>query len=166
MRIALDTSVAIYSQPIGHSAEHAEQLRDATSLLALAEPGTAPKPSKGALHAFAIAMPTLSELLVKIPPGKRAEVADLLAAGFELLEFDRGAAVEAAAMFAHRPKGPRQVVKVDMQIVACALRWGVDGFCTYDPDQADRMRRAAPTLKIGPPSVFLEGTPVPLFPGR
>lgn len=169
MRVVLDTSVVIYAIPIVAPAGQEHEATEARELLNLAEaePEGSRRPARPSTSAFtfALAMPTLAELLVRVSAPKRAEVADVLASMFEVIEFDRQAAIVAAGLLAHRPKGPRKVVIFDVQIVACALRTQADGFCTFDPVQANTARRAAPTLLVGPPAVFLTGRSPPLFTG-
>ncbi len=151
MRILVDTSVAVFAIPYGRAGSTPEaHAADAEQLFA-----------RGHEHVFLLATPTLAELLVRVPAEKRRDVASILGSIFTIVEFDRLAAVEAAALLVRPlPPGQRNIVRFDLQIVACGVRAGADGLCTTDDDQ---IRIGATRMKAGYPSTFLTGVQPPLF---
>ncbi len=84
--------------------------------------------------------------------------------GFDVLAFDYDAALVAAELWAHVVGGkrgqrlkPRPCLKLDTEIVACAIRHGVMGLCSVDGQVPTIASRVKHTVKVGPPEDFLKG---------
>lgn len=150
MRVGLDTSVLYYVLRRSPSAGQEESAQEVTDLLSLSSQ-----------YEFVITMPTIAEVLVPIPADKRRAMVGELERMFRVYAFDAEAAVIAAELWAGRVRasGPneRQIVKVDLQIAATVLRWGVKAFCSYDEQQRKRVHAVAQNVQVGAPLAFLPG---------
>lgn len=148
--LVLDTSVVMHV--LGDSAPRGQeqQAADAVHLLSLTDQ-----------YVFAITTPTVAELLVHVRDESRLAVVGELERSFQVYAFDTAAAVIAARLWNGRLKGKnagdRQVVKVDLQIAATAIRWDAKAFCTFEDQQKKRIQAVAPSVTAGAPIVFLPG---------
>lgn len=87
----------------------------------------------------------------------RRQAADILAKMFEILDLDKDAAVvvgDIALAGIRGRRGTRQQVKVDVEIVACAIRWNAEGICFLDGDHDGIVARSGIGLRTGRPSDF------------
>jgi len=148
--LVIDTSVAIYLLTPEPKQGQERRWQTAQQLLRV------PKED------WILAMPTpvVGEILAGFPSEKQARAAQILAETFEILTLDfRAAEVVgrlAVASIRHRKKSAsRQAVKIDVEIVACAVRWGAGGVCFLDGDHDRIATRASAELLTGPPTTFL-----------
>lgn len=148
-RLVLDTSVALYLLQTTAPVDQEERWRQAQRLVSLPE------------REWTLCLPTpaLAEVLAGVSADRRDAALDLLSKMFEIVVFDRDAAVVAADLVNPALRGPRtaskQQIKVDVEILACAIRWKADGICAYDGDHEAILARAHGRLKAGPPERFL-----------
>ena len=104
--------------------------------------------------------PALGEVLAGVPAEKPAPAMLRLQRRFQMLVLDVDSARVVADLASKGVRGrapelSRQRVKVDVEIVACALRWGARGLCVLDGDHAGILARNKVTsLRCGTPSVF------------
>lgn len=147
-RLLLDTSVLIFAlqqAPTNDDPTADQRWRDVQQLL-----------GEASTFKFLIATPTVAEVLALVRSADRSNAVKELSAAYLLVAFDLKAAEIAGSMWRFRPPtGGRQVIKVDIQIGACAVRAKAYGFCTYDKEQAERVRHLAPTMAVGPPGDFI-----------
>ena len=113
-----------------------------------------------------IPTPTLGEILAVVPAGGRAAALAAIEEmeSVRIVSYDALAAVAAADLFA-KPKGgsrsrPWQHVKIDLQVVACAVRYDAGGICALDGDHAGIARRSPHPLIVGAPARFLAQVPL------
>ena len=110
-----------------------------------------------------IPTPALAESLSWVPKERReaAERALLQLPGVSVVSFDQRAAVTAAGLGSVKLKDrSHQKIKVDLQIFACALRYGAEGLCTADDDLVRVAGAAEVTLRVGPPTLFVPQLPL------
>lgn len=152
--LALDTSVAVHfvlpAPATGQEAEHAAAMRVITELSSQFD--------------FALPAPALGEVLAFMPADKRQVTMDKLTKAFTILALDAEAAVyvgDIARQSLKARSAAKQAVKVDIEVVACCLRWGAAGVCSADADfvkivgVASAAGRAKPAFMVGPPDRFL-----------
>lgn len=163
IRAALDTSVALHlmlPQPYPGQEQEWEQAHELTRLRKQVE--------------FYLPTATLGELLVAVEEGKRQAVSDHLLDQFPPLTYDPAAAIEAARLWAalHRTRRrikllpPRECIKTDLIIAACAVCGGMDLLCTTDEAFAAALRSVDPPLRIEPPARVVGQLAMPLPPPR
>jgi len=109
-----------------------------------------------------LAMPTpvVGEILSGFPFGNQKRAAEVISQTFKILNLDFEAAevVGKLALSALKNRGkntPRQAVKVDVEIVACAIRWNAGGLCFLDGDHQRIVEKSGQDLEVGAPSKFL-----------
>lgn len=110
-----------------------------------------------------IPTPALAEALSWVPAERReaAERALVSLPGVAVVSFDQRAAMTAAGLGSVKLKDrSHQKIKVDLQILACALRYGAEGLCTADDDHARVAKTAQVALKVGPPTLFVPQLPL------
>lgn len=119
---------------------------------------------------WALPAPVVGELLAAVPKALRPKTQRAIEEGFDVLSFDYEAALVAAELWAavvqdirgkRNPK-PRPCLKLDTEIVACAIRHGVMGLCSVDTKVATTASRVKHGVKVGEPEVFLVGVTVDL----
>ncbi|MFH1465053.1 MAG: hypothetical protein ABIO70_11770 [Pseudomonadota bacterium] len=155
-RLVVDTSVAVYlllADPPRGQEERWEQARDLRRI-------------EANRWSLCLAAPALGEVLAGVPKAKREQAADILCRMFEILDLDKDAALVVGdiALEGIRGRGAtsRQAVKVDIEIVACAVRWKAGGVCFFDGDHDRIVKRAGLALVTGGPATFTP-TQQPLF---
>ena len=158
-RLVVDTSVATYllvsEPPPGQEAKWEEALE--LSLINTDE------------WRLCLATPALGEVLAGVPKSKRKQAAEILCRMFEILDLDKDAAIVVGDIalegIRDRKKANRQAVKIDVEIIACAVRWDAGGVCFFDGDHERIINRVGLDLQAGSPTSF---TPPqqPLFNGR
>lgn len=114
------------------------------------------------LQDWEICIPSLAlgEVLVWIPREKRIEASKRIQEMFRVLDFDAEAgqfmgSMVGAALKWPRDNRPRQGVKFDVAIVACAVRHGAAGICVYDGHHKAIATEHRLPLQVGPPIDFL-----------
>lgn len=93
-----------------------------------------------------------------VPQKRQEEAAAILCRMFEVLDYDKDAALVAGrialAAIRGRAKSNKQAVKIDVEIVACAKRWGAVGLCATDGDHARIVEAGCLSLEVGGPLKF------------
>ena len=147
-RLVVDTSIAMYlllSEPPKGQAEKWERARELARVDA--DDWT-----------MCLATPALGEVLAGVPKGKRAEAAEILCRMFEILDLDKDAALVVGDIALEGIRGrkntTRQAVKVDIEIIACAVRWNAGGICFMDGDHDRIAKRAKLDIVTGGPEAF------------
>ncbi|MED5370790.1 MAG: hypothetical protein VX899_07240 [Myxococcota bacterium] len=106
---------------------------------------------------LAIATPAAGEVLAGVPARSREDVAEFIEQNFEILDLNWDAAKEVgkiATKGLRGRRGEKQRVKVDIEIVGCAVAWGAAGLCALDGDHDRIVERNGLDLLVGPPSAF------------
>lgn len=109
---------------------------------------------------LALPTPALGEVLAGVPREKRVPALHALQRMFQMLVLDVDCAVRVAELASKGVRGrdpgvSRQRVKVDVEIISCALRWGAKGLCVLDGDHEGVLKRNKISgLRCGPPVVF------------
>lgn len=110
--------------------------------------------------------PTLMEILAIVKPEERAAAIDALESlpRLTVRGFDALAALAAANLLTKATKLQRaagwQAMKVDAQVVACAVRYGADAVCALDGDHVRLAERAPREIIVGRPERFLKQLPL------
>jgi hypothetical protein len=113
-----------------------------------------------AVWTLALAAPALGEVLTGVPKPKRSKALTALQKMFQMLALDVECAMYVADLASKGVRGrnpavSRQRVKVDVEIVACALRWGAKGLCVLDGDHHGILtRNRITTMLCGAPITF------------
>lgn len=157
--LALDTDVLTYLTTTSPKEGQEGKWQESRRLLAIDD------------WEICIPAPALGEVLAWIPQEKREETGRRLQSMFRVLTFDGEAAQEMGrltgpALRWPRDDRPRQGVKFDIQIVACAIRHRATAICVYDGHHSSLADRLSLAIRVGPPSAFLLGQQGIPFPGR
>lgn len=160
--IALDTSVAI-DMISPHPIRGQEQRwHDARALAARSDE-----------FEFAISTPAVGEVIAFLPSVRQVQVGEDLESLFRrILVYDFQAALlvgrwhnRSLEKRKQRPladQGGRQCLKVDLEILACAVRYKAHGICFVDGDHADLVTEFALPIEAGPPMQFLKSVQLSL----
>ena len=141
--VAIDTSVLLEWMKAANPPYDTQSWRDAQSLQALKD------------HDFVIPAPALSEALVKLTRSTRVTVARELERKYDILPFDRNAALLAAeyrGVAEGERTATRQAAKIDDFILACAVRHKCNALATTDPEICKVASRALLALRVATPA--------------
>jgi len=151
-RVALDTSVAFHLVTAKPVTGQAAAWSDATELVELSD-----------RYEFFLPTPTLGEVLCVVPPEVREKTQSALCQTFAPLMFDIQAARAAADLWyvinrsAKRKalKITRESLKVDHQIVGCAIRYKMDFVCSTDARLIDQVAPHGMRVRLCTPAQLM-----------
>lgn len=147
-RLVLDTSVVVYLLTPGPPRGQEGPWREAQDLLRIDKDQ----------WELCLPAPALGEVLAGIPLARQDASEEIMSRIFLVLDYDRESAKVAgriglAALRGRKDSG-KQAVKIDVEIIACAVRWGAVGICALDGDYKRILAAGKLDLEVGPPSRF------------
>lgn len=154
MRIALDTNILLYAHQAPSPTDHPTLARLKSQSRALL--GAPPTPMS-----FLVPAPALGEWLSDYEQEERALMLQEIQSWATIIPYDAKVAAVVGGLWRKRkamirPKDRSWAcIKVDLEIFACALAWGLDGLCSADADMQSYGQIFAPHVAIGGPDIFL-----------